>query len=140
MIVDAHSHIFPSVNGIIGAGKTTSAGYGNIRVGDQTRRLFPAYNERTEYTVEMLIAHLDWAGVDKAVLLQGTFYGECNAFALEAADRYPDRLFAALHADPWREDYRNAFEAGDGSILRRQDRVFGEDRAVRALSRGASGR
>ena len=110
MIVDAHSHIFPSVNGIIGAGKTTSAGYGNIRVGDHTRRLFPAYNERTEYTVEMLIAHLDWAGVDKAVLLQGTFYGECNAFALEAADRYPDRLFAALHADPWREDYRNAFE------------------------------
>lgn len=73
-------------------------------------RLFPAYNERTEYTAEMLIAHLDWAGVDKAVLLQGTFYGECNAFALDALDRYPDRLLVALHADPWRSDYRASFE------------------------------
>ncbi len=72
--------------------------------------MFPAYNERTEYTPEMLISHLDWAGVDKAVLLQGTFYGECNAYVLEALDRYPNRLLGALHADPWRPDYRPEFE------------------------------
>ena len=110
MIIDAHSHIFPAVNGVIGDGKTRSAGYGCITVGDETLRLFPAYNERTEYTAEMLIAHLDWAGVDKAVLQQGTFYGECNAYVHDALDRYPERLLGALHADPWCRDYRESFE------------------------------
>lgn len=111
MIIDAHSHIFPCVNGEVGAGKTRGAGYGRITVGVETVRLFPAYNEVTAYTPEMLTAHLDWAGVDKAILLQGTFYGECNAFVADSLERYPDRLAGALHADPWRTDYRSEFEA-----------------------------
>ena len=110
MIVDAHSHIFPCVNGEVGAGKTRSAGYGRIIVGEERVRLFPAYNDETVYTPEMLIAHLDWAGVDKAVLLQGTFYGECNVFVAEALARYPSRLIGALHAEPWRTGYRSEFE------------------------------
>ena len=59
-------------------------GYGRIAVGDEETQLLPPYNEKTVFTPEMLIANMDWAGVDKAVLLQGPFYGECNSYVLEA--------------------------------------------------------
>ena len=111
VIIDAHNHIFPEVNGLIRGGETRGAGYGRATVGGQrTMQMFPPYNERTEFTPEMLIANLDWAGVDKAVLQQGTYYGECNEYVLRAIERYPDRLLGALHADPWRADYRSEFE------------------------------
>ena len=111
MIVDAHNHIFPEVNGRIRGGATRGAGYGNMTVGGRrTVRMFPPFNERTEFTPEMLIANLDWAGVGKAVLQQGTIYGECNQFVLDAVRRYPGRLLGALHADPWRPEYRPEFD------------------------------
>ena len=111
MIVDAHNHVFPEVNGRIRGGATRGAGYGNMTVGGRrTVRMFPPFNERTEFTPEMLIANLDWAGVGKAVLQQGTIYGECNQFVLDAVRRYPGRLLGALHADPWRPEYRREFD------------------------------
>ena len=112
MIVDAHNHIFPEVKGVIGGGATRGAGYGNMTVGGRrTVRMFPPFNERTEFTPEMLVANLDWAGVDKAVLQQGTIYGECNQFVHDAVRRYPGRLLGALHADPWRPEYRREFDS-----------------------------
>ena len=78
MIVDAHSHIFPEVRGLVRAGPTRGLDYGGIGVGDETVQLFPPYNEKTEFAAEMLLANIDWAGVDKVVLLQGPSYGECN--------------------------------------------------------------
>jgi predicted TIM-barrel fold metal-dependent hydrolase len=110
MIVDVHSHIFPAVNGQIGTGPTRSLGYGRIRFGDQETQLLPPYNKKTEYTPEMLVANMDWAGVDKVVLLQGTAYGECNDYARQALARYPDRLILAAFFDPWAEDNRAFFE------------------------------
>lgn len=111
MIIDAHNHIFPKIRGVIREGTTYSSGYGNMVVGgNKTTRMLPPYNQQTEFTPEMLIANLDWAGVEKAVLQQGTLYGECNEYVLEAIDRYPDRLLGALHADPWRVEYRPEFE------------------------------
>ena len=104
MIVDAHSHIFPAVNGRIGTGPTRSLGYGRIQFGDRETQLMPPYNDRTEYTPEMLVANMDWAGVDKVVLLQGTAYGECNDYARQALERYPERLILAAFFDPWAAD------------------------------------
>jgi predicted TIM-barrel fold metal-dependent hydrolase len=49
----------------------------------------------------MLIANLDWAGVDMAVLLQGPFYGECNQYVLDALQLYPRRLAGLAYLDPW---------------------------------------
>jgi predicted TIM-barrel fold metal-dependent hydrolase len=100
LIVDAHAHIFPFVNGAIAAGPTTGAGYGSVRVGHDIARVLPPYNEHTSFTPEMLLANLDWAGVDKAVLLQGPFYGECNAYVSHAIARYPDRLCGLACFDP----------------------------------------
>jgi predicted TIM-barrel fold metal-dependent hydrolase len=58
----------------------------------------------------MLLANMDWAGVDKVILLQGPFYGECNLYVLDALNRYPDRLIGAAYFDPWDADSRQKFE------------------------------
>ena len=110
MIIDAHSHIFPEVRGATGAGPSRGLGYGRIAVGNEETQLLPPYNETTVFTPEMLIANMDWAGVDKAVLLQGPFYGECNSYVLEALNRYPDRLVGAAYFDPWGMNNRQEFE------------------------------
>ncbi len=109
MLVDAHSHIFPQVRGLIGAGPTRSLGYGRIAIGAEETQLFPPYGEKTAFTPEMLVANLDWAGVERAVLLQGTFYGECNQYVVEALERYPERLIGAAWLDPWAPRSRAQF-------------------------------
>ncbi len=110
MIIDAHAHIFPAVHGQAGPDPVRGQSFGRITVGAQSRQLLPPFNARVEHTPEMLIAHMDWAGVDKAVLLQGPFYGECNAYVAEAAARYPSRLIAAAYIDPWSENSRRVFD------------------------------
>ena len=94
MIIDVHAHIFPQVQGLTSAGVTQGTGYGRITVGQETQQLLPPYN---------LIANLDWAGVDRAILLQGPFYGECNHYALDAIRLYPERLSGLAYLDPWDE-------------------------------------
>ena len=111
MIVDSHVHIFPEVRGLVGAGPTRGLGYGRIAIGDGEMQLLPPYGEKTVFTAEMLLANMDWAGVDKAVMLQGPFYGACNPYVLEAQSRHPDRLFGAAFLDPWAPDNRTAFDA-----------------------------
>ena len=73
MIIDAHAHIFPHVQGINADGPTRGAGYGRIWVGEQQIQLMPTLNEETIFTPEMSIANIDWDEVDKAILLQGPF-------------------------------------------------------------------
>ena len=110
MIVDAHSHVFPEPRGQVREGPTRDGGYGRMRVGERLMQLLPPFNPRTEFTTEMLLANLDWAGVDAAVLLQGTFYGECDGYVAEAVAANPGRLVGALWCDPWRPGFRRYFE------------------------------
>ncbi len=111
MIVDAHAHIFPHVRGECGEGKVVGLSYGKVSCGQRQIQLFPPAQEDVQFTPEMLIANMDWAGVERAVLLQGPFYGECNEYALDAVRRYPKRLMAAAYLDPWDENCRASFES-----------------------------
>ncbi|MGD2156604.1 MAG: amidohydrolase family protein [Anaerolineales bacterium] len=108
MIVDVHAHVFPEVRGMTGAGPTRGLGYGLVSIGGENIVLMPPYNEKTVFTPEMLVANMDWAGVDKAVLLQAPFYGECNPYVIEALKRYPQRLVGAAYFDPWAPDDQQA--------------------------------
>ena len=101
MIVDAHAHIFSEVAGRCGAGENIGLSHGRIRCGADELQLMPPLNEQVIHTPEMLIAAMDWAGIDKAVLLQGPFYGECDAYVLEAVKQFPDRLTGLKYVDPW---------------------------------------
>jgi predicted TIM-barrel fold metal-dependent hydrolase len=108
MIIDTHAHIFIHMKGETGSGPTRSAGYGLVTLGNRTIRLLPPLSEETTYTLEMLLHSMDWAGVDKVVLLQGPFYGDWNDYVAEAVKRHPDRLVGAAHLDPWATGFRDS--------------------------------
>lgn len=111
MLIDAHAHVFPSVRGRIRGGETRSIGYGRMRVGaDQVLRVLPPAAIETAFPPEALIEYMDWAGVDRTVLLQGTFYGECNTYAAGAIRRWPDRFLGSAFLDPWEKDARAMFD------------------------------
>ena len=117
MLIDAHAHIFPSVNGHIGEGKTRSIGFGRMQVGDgHIARVLPPDAKQTTYPPEVLIQYMDWAGVEKTVLLQGTFYGECNRYVAKAIRRWPDRLLGQAFLDPWESGARQMFDEAVGEL------------------------
>lgn len=58
-----------------------------------------AHRGGTSPTAEELIAAMDQAGVDRAVLVPPSFAGDSNEVALEAAARYPER-FAVMGRVP----------------------------------------
>lgn len=110
MLVDAHAHVFPRIDGRVGSGPTRGLAYGRVAIAESVIQALPPISESTCHTPEMLISSLDWAGVDKAVLLQGPFYGECNQYVCEAVQRYSGRLIGAAYFDPWGASGRKAFE------------------------------
>jgi len=111
MIVDVHAHVFRRVCGLVAGGATAGMGYGKVSVGDVSLQIMPPLCEETRHTAKMLVAHMDWVVVDKAVLLQGPFYGECNEYVLRACQSYPDRFIGAAYFDPWAKDARGRFDA-----------------------------
>ena len=138
MIVDAHSHVFPEPRGQVREGPTRDGGYGRMRVGERLMQLMPPLNRRTEFTTEMLLANLDWAGVDAAVLLQGTYYGECDGYVAEAVAANPGRLVGALWCDPWRPGFRRYFEEQvEGGAFRAGKIEFSEDTGLMGVHPGA---
>ena len=114
MIIDAHAHIMTALRGTTASGPTRSLAWGKARWGDETIQLLPPFNPETTFPAEALLAQMDWAGVDRAVLLQGPFYGELNAYVAGAVARYSDRFVGAFAPDPFapgaREQYRQCVE------------------------------
>ncbi len=104
MIVDAHAHVFGKLCGHIAAGDVTALAWGRARMGGQEFQLLPPFSPETSFLPEALIAQMDWAGVDRAVLLQGPFYGNQNSVVLDAVARFPDRFLGAAYFDPWDAD------------------------------------
>jgi len=100
MIIDAHAHIMRAVHGTTASGPTRSLSWGRVRWSDETIQLLPPFNEATTFPAEALLAQMDWAGVQRAVLLQGPFYGEANAYVASALERFPDRFLGAFAPDP----------------------------------------
>jgi predicted TIM-barrel fold metal-dependent hydrolase len=122
MIIDAHAHIFPAVSGFVAAGLTRGVGYGRVSIGNATIQFMPPLSECVTHTPQMLLAHMEWAGVDKAILLQGPFYGEFNQYVREALRLHPDKFLGAAYVDPWPPGSRKEFDTvcaeGDFSAVK----------------------
>ena len=108
---DAHAHVFPTVAGRTGSGPTRSLTLGRIRHGDREEQLLSVQNLDSRYPVEMLLANMDAAGIKRAMLQQGPFYGTTNAYQLAALDAFPDRLWGACRFDPWSDPPKVLLEA-----------------------------
>ena len=99
-----------AVKGMTASGPTRSLSWGKARWGKKTIQLLPPFNEETTFPAEALLAQMDWAGVARAVLLQGPFYGEANAYVASAVKRFPDRFVGAFAPDPLALDARQVYK------------------------------
>jgi L-galactono-1,5-lactonase len=104
MIIDAHAHITPGLDGQTGKGATRSLEYGKISWGKHVIQWLPPMPGKTSCPPDVLLENMDWAGVDKAVLLQGPFYGEANDYIAQAVKKWPKRFIGAAYLDPWAAD------------------------------------
>ena len=139
MKVDAHAHIFPRIRGRIADGPVLGRAYGRATVGQRSVQILPPLNPRVVHTPSMLLAAMDLVGVERAVLLQGPFYGYCNSYVGDAITRFRQRLAGAIAMDPWR-DGRRAFEqAHKAAATARVFKLeFSERTGIAGLHRKAS--
>lgn len=100
-IIDAHAHVVQYIAGFTSRGELRGVGGGRARYADGSE--FQMIPERfgDSFTADDLISVMDKNGVEKAVLLQGQFFGFQNEYTAEAVKKYPHRLVGAGSYDPF---------------------------------------
>jgi predicted TIM-barrel fold metal-dependent hydrolase len=56
---------------------------------------------------DLMVAQMDYAGVDRAVLQAGHLYGELNSFLARAVKQHPTRFWALAQVSEWRLRHRS---------------------------------
>ena len=69
---------------------------------DYTKQYFPTNLRNLEFTPHSLIAEMDYAGVDMALLHTDPMLGRSSAYLAECVRLYPDRLRSMAPVDEWR--------------------------------------
>ena len=103
-IIDCHVHIVETIAGFGREGELRAVGDGSGRAryaGGSVIQLLPRQFGADRVTARDLIALMDEQGVDRAVLLQGNYYGFQNLASWEAMEDYPQRLTGAAMYDPY---------------------------------------
>ena len=92
MIIDIHAHVCDTLAAVTNCQPLRSEKWGVARNGNKHIQFFPPSFENSNSPVEMLIAHMDLYGVDKALLMANPYYGYHNEYFIESVRKYPDRL------------------------------------------------
>ena len=69
---------------------------------DYTKQFYPPNLRSLEFTPHSLIAEMDYAGVDVALLHVDVMLGRSSSFQAECVRAYPDRLRSMAPVDEWR--------------------------------------
>lgn len=91
-IVDIHAHIYPKVAGITQGQPMMGLDLGKVKIGNQVHQFLPPSFETVRSTADMLIAYMNWCGVEKAILMANPYYGFHNEYFIDAMKKYPERL------------------------------------------------
>lgn len=92
MVIDAHVHLWEKQAGMVDGRPVYSIGNGKSNFGGVIRQMMPPYMVNGENKVEMLIANMDYARVNGAVITQEYIDGNQNEYLLKAKNKYPDRI------------------------------------------------
>ena len=71
---------------------------------DYARYYLPPTARNLDSPPEQIIAQLDYAGIDRALVQAGHTYGRQNDYLSGVIARYPDRLWALATVEEWRAD------------------------------------
>lgn len=100
-IIDAHAHVVQCIAGFTSRGELRSAGGGRARYADGSEFQMIPQKFGESFTADDLVSVMDENGVEKAVLLQGQFFGFQNEYTAEAVKKYPHRFAGAGSYDPF---------------------------------------
>ena len=101
-IIDAHVHLVQYIAGTGAGGELRYSGNGMAEYASGERfQMLPEEFSQGVVTPEDILGKMDENGVEKAVLLQGNYFGFQNLYSLQAAARYPKRFRAAASYDPF---------------------------------------
>lgn len=101
-IIDAHAHVVQCIAGTGSQGELRPCGGGRaVYATGQSFQMLPPEIGEYDATPEALLRVMDAHGVDKAVLLQGNYFGFQNLYTYEAVRTYPDRFVGAASYDPF---------------------------------------
>ncbi|MHB8398055.1 MAG: amidohydrolase family protein [Candidatus Limnocylindrales bacterium] len=101
MIIDTHVHVIDKWRGYCGRGAVESDGFGRVRFSTgEVERVMPAAFTDSSYPVETQLEYMDEAGIDRAFLMQATFYGLLNDYVSRAVRQWPDRFVGCACVDP----------------------------------------
>lgn len=92
MTIDSHVHLWEEEHGVVNDKPVYSIGNGKVDFGGQIRQMMPPYMVDNKNTVEKLIANMDYAGVNAAVITQEYIDGNQDEYLLECKRKYPDRI------------------------------------------------
>jgi predicted TIM-barrel fold metal-dependent hydrolase len=85
---------------------------------DYVKQLMPPGIAAMSYPAENLVADLDYAGIDRALLHRTPYLGVGNDFVAECARQFPDRIQALAHVEEWliADDVSAAVDKVDHSL------------------------
>lgn len=92
MIIDAHTHLWKKQNGFVNGKLVFPLENGKSNFGGEIRQMMPPYMINGANTADMLIANMDYAGVNGAVITQEEIDGNQDDYLLNAKAEYSDRL------------------------------------------------
>lgn len=101
-LIDAHAHVVQCIAGTGSQGELRPCGGGRAAypTGQSFQILPPEFGEYSA-PPEALLRVMDAHGVDKAVLLQGNYFGFQNLYTWEAVRAWPNRFAGAASYDPF---------------------------------------
>ena len=109
--IDAHVHLWEKQDGLIDGKRVFGIGGGKSDFLGEVRQMMPAYMDDNRNTIERLIANMDYARVNGAVITQEYMDGNQDAYLLRAKAGYPDRIrICSLY----REDEAYRLDGFDG--------------------------
>lgn len=101
MLIDSHAHIIEHLSGVGARGEVRAIGGGRVRFLDgQEMQVIPPGLGDTGFPAEMLLAQMEQAHVDRAVLLHGLLYGLQNDYIYECVRKYPEKFIGSGSFDP----------------------------------------
>ena len=103
-IIDTHAHLVQCIAGFGEEGELRAVGDGSGRAryaSGSVIQMIPECFHADRVLADDLIRDMDANGIEKAVLLQGNYYGFQNLYTWDAVMRYPDRFAGAAMYDPY---------------------------------------
>ena len=92
MIIDAHLHLWEKQQGMVNGKPVYDIGGGKSDFGGIVKQMMPAYMTDGVNSVERLIANMDFAQVNAAVVVQEYIDGNQDEYLLKCKEKYPERI------------------------------------------------